>query len=661
MSNLSPAVAERDPSTESSVAKLTLPEDLEPIVSIEGITEYRLRNGLRVLLLPDTSKQTITVNITYLVGSRHESYGETGMAHLLEHLMFKGSASHPNVMQELTDHGARPNGTTWFDRTNYYETFSASDANLEWALDLEADRMVNSFISGEDLEREKGVVSNEWEAGENDPSRVLSQRILSTAFLWHNYGKSTIGALADIKNYPLERIRAFYKTYYQPDNAVLMVAGNFAAPRALELISEKFGAIVSPDRVIPTTYTQEPTQDGERTVTLRRSGDVAEVAVVYHVPAGSHPDAPALDVLARILGDTPSGRLYKATVEPRLASSASGYHYSLHDPGVLAFDASIPDATNVPIVRETLLTTVEAIGGADAAPTEEEVERAKNQILKQIDLQLNSSERIGLGISTYVAMGDWRLLFLRRDRLRAVSVADVTRVAAAYLKSDNRTVGTFVPTTEADRAEIPQTEDLAEALAAYTGSESVSEGEVFDASPENIESRVERLQVGGIRLTLLPKQTRGAMVHAYLSLHIGDENSLRGRRTAGTLVPSMLLRGTAKHTRQQLRRHLRPPSGQCSGQRRSDRSDRPDRNDAAESCGDNFHGYNSASGADVSGRRVRASATGTDRVPSGKPERSLLRRLQRGDAVSAALRARRCPLLTGARRGGRASQRREDR
>ena len=172
----------------------TLPQGVQKVTSVEGITEYTLQNGLRVLLFPDPTKSNATVNITYLVGSRHEDYGETGMAHLLEHLMFKGSTNHTNVPKELTDHGARPNGTTWYDRTNYYETFQASDENLEWALALESDRMVNSFIRKSDLDSEMTVVRNEYEAGENSPQGILMERVLSTAFLWHNYGKSTIGS-----------------------------------------------------------------------------------------------------------------------------------------------------------------------------------------------------------------------------------------------------------------------------------------------------------------------------------------------------------------------------------------------------------------------------------------------------------------------------------
>jgi zinc protease len=253
----------------------TLPE---AVTTVEGITEYRLDNGLRVLLFPDPSKPQITVNVTYMVGSRHEGYGETGMAHLLEHLLFKGTPAHPDIVQELNERGAQPNGTTSYDRTNYFEIFPASSDNLEWALDLEADRMVNSFVAQADLESEMTVVRNEMEAGENSPLNILIERIKSTAYLWHNYGKSTIGARSDVENLPIERLQAFYRKYYQPDNAVLLVAGNFEADEALALIVEKFGSIPRPERtgsnVLYSTYTDEPTQDGERTVTLRRVGEV---------------------------------------------------------------------------------------------------------------------------------------------------------------------------------------------------------------------------------------------------------------------------------------------------------------------------------------------------------------------------------------------------
>ena len=193
------------------VASLFLEAQIKKTASVEGITEYMLENGMKVLLFPDNSSQTITVNITYLVGSRHEGYGEKGMAHLLEHMVFKGTPNHPDIPKELTARGARPNGTTWYDRTNYFETFNANDENLDWALDLEADRMVNSFIAKKDLESEFSVVRNEFESGENSPSRVLMQKVISGAYLWHNYGQSTIGNRSDIERVPIDNLKAFYK------------------------------------------------------------------------------------------------------------------------------------------------------------------------------------------------------------------------------------------------------------------------------------------------------------------------------------------------------------------------------------------------------------------------------------------------------------------
>jgi hypothetical protein len=250
------------------------PAGVRLAAEVEGIREFALANGLRVLLFPDPSKTTVTVNITYLVGSRHEGYGESGMAHLLEHLVFKGSRNHPNIPQELTAHGTRPNGSTWYDRTNYFETMDATDENLAWALDLESDRMVNCFVRAEDLASEFSVVRNEFEAGENDPRGVLLERVMSTAYLWHNYGKSTIGSRADIERVPIANLKAFYEKWYRPDNAILIVAGRLDEARTLGWIVEKFGPIANPPTPLDSTWTVEPAQDGPREVTLRRVGGV---------------------------------------------------------------------------------------------------------------------------------------------------------------------------------------------------------------------------------------------------------------------------------------------------------------------------------------------------------------------------------------------------
>jgi zinc protease len=524
----------------------------EKVTSVEGITEYRLSNGLTVLLFPDQTKPTVTVNVTYKVGSRNENYGETGMAHLLEHLMFKGSTHHTNIPQELTAHGARPNGSTWYDRTNYFETFAATDDNLKWALDLEADRMVNSFIAKKDLDSEMTVVRNEFESGENDPSRILLERVLSTAYLWHNYGHSTIGARSDIENVSIERLQAFWRTYYQPDNAVLLVAGRFDPDKTLALVQELFGKIPKPARVLQATYTIEPTQDGERSVTLRRVGDLQSLWVAFHVPAAAHPDAPAVEMLAEILGDTPSGRLHKALVETKKATSVGSFFLDLHDPGFLMWNAEVRKDSSLEDAKSTMLATVADV--VKSPPSKEEVERARATLLKSIDLMLNSADRVGLELSEWVGAGDWRLFFLNRDRIRKVTPEDIKRVAATYLKTSNRTVGEFIPTAAPERSEVPATPEVAALLKDYKGDAAIAAGEAFDPSPANIESRTTRSTLpGGLKLALLPKKTRGGTVVASMTIRYGDERSLFGRETAADLAGGMLMRGTGKHTRQQIK------------------------------------------------------------------------------------------------------------
>jgi zinc protease len=548
-----PARTAAKAASSASASALSAPEK---VVAVEGITEYRLANGLKVLLFPDPTKPTVTVNITYLVGSRNENYGETGMAHLLEHMLFKGTPAHPNIPQELTAHGTRPNASTWFDRTNYFETFQATDENLKWALELEADRMVNSYVARKDLDSEMTVVRNEFELGENDPEGILEERVLSTAYLWHNYGHSTIGARSDIENVPIERLQAFYHLYYQPDNAVLLVAGRFDEAKTLALVNQIFGRIPKPTRKLPVFYTLDPAQDGERDVTLHRVGDVQEVAAAYHVPAGSDPSSGAIDILTEILSDTPSGRLYKALVETRKATSVSGYFQPLHDPGFLMFSAEVRQDQSLDEARTALLQTLDAAAGA-APITQEEVDRARAMILKHVDLMLNNPDRVGLRLSEYIGMGDWRLFFVNRDRVRQATVEDVQGVAKAYLKPDNRTVGVFVPTAKPDRAEIPPPPDVAAMLKDYKGDAAIAAGEAFDPSPENIDARTRRSEFpDGLKIALLPKKTRGGTVVASMTLRFGNLESLKGKSTVADMAADMLMRGTTKHTRQQIQDEL---------------------------------------------------------------------------------------------------------
>ncbi len=534
---------------------VALPTGMQRVTSVEGITEYSLPNGLRVLLFPDASKETTTVNVTYTVGSRHEGYGEAGMAHLLEHMVFKGTPKHPDIPQELTAHGARPNGSTSFDRTNYYESFTATEENLDWALELESDRMVNSNIAKQDLDSEFTVVRNEFEIGENDPQGVLLERLMSTAFLWHNYGKSTIGSRSDIERVPIERLKAFYRLWYRPSNALLVVAGKFDEARTLAKIAQLFGPIVNPSEPLPSTYTTEPAQDGEREAILRRVGDVQKIGAIYHVPAGSHIDFPAVEVAGFILGDDPSGRLYKALVETKLATSVYAGPWQLHDPGVLVAGAEVRKEQSLPEVRDRLLKVVEEFG--ENPPSVEEVERARQNLLTDWDTAMRDSEWAAINLSEWSALGDWRLMFVHRDRLKTVQPSDVQRVAKAFLRRENRTAGMFIPSDKPSRAEVPDRPDVAAIVRDYKGGEPLVAGEVFDSSPAAIEARTVRAKIApGIKLVMLPKKTRGGTVNLSMSFHFGDQESLQGRTTVGSMTGSMLMRGSAKHSRQQLQDEL---------------------------------------------------------------------------------------------------------
>jgi zinc protease len=525
------------------------------LYSVEGITEYRLPNGLRVLLYPDASKPTFTVNLTFFVGSRHEGYGESGMAHLLEHMLFKGTPTHADIWKLLQERGANFNGTTWWDRTNYYEELPATADNLDFALKLEADRMVHSRIAQADLQKEFSVVRNEFEMNENDADSVLEEKMFSVAYQWHNYGKSTIGSRSDIEKVPADKLRAFYAKYYQPDNAMLIVAGKFEPGPTLDLVAREFGSIPKPSRTLERTYTQEPVQDGERAVTLRRTGDVAVVGALYHAVSGPDPDWLASDAISDILANKPSGRLYKALVAAGLASEVWSRVYPTAEPGVILAGAKVRPGGSPEKVQKVLLDTIE--GFAQTKIEEAEVERWRTSSLKNFELALTDTAAIGVALSDWAAMGDWRLFFLARDRLEQIKTADITRVAKSFLRPSNRTAGIFLPTQAPERAPAAALPDIAVALKDFKANEGADEAESFVATVENVEARTKRTSIaGGPELALLAKKTKKGAVHLNLTLRWGSAKELQNRRAAATLLGQMVLRGTKKHSYQELRDEL---------------------------------------------------------------------------------------------------------
>ncbi|MDO5506260.1 MAG: pitrilysin family protein [Pseudoxanthomonas suwonensis] len=535
---------------------VAVPRGVTANTCVEGICEYTLDNGLRVLLFPDSSKPTVTVNVTYGVGSAHENYGETGMAHLLEHLVFKGTPTHADIPGEMRKRGMSFNGTTSLDRTNYFASFPANDESLSWLLSMEADRMVNSHIARTDLDSEMTVVRNEMESGENSPVGVFFQRMRSSAFHWHNYGNSPIGNRADVENVPIENLQAFYRHWYQPDNATLIIAGRFDSATALAQIQRSFGAIPRPGRSLPVAYTTEPVQDGEREINVRRSGEMNLVGLHYHMPAATHPDTPALQVLADILGNTPNGRLHKALVEPQLAAQTLVMADAGRWPGSFGLIALAPHGGDIGKAEAILLQQVETIAATPV--TDEELAQAQRRIANAYEQSFNDVNRVGIALSETVAAGDWRLWFVQRDALAKVTAADVNRVAQRYLVPSNRTLARFIPTAAPVRADTGGAPTVASLVDGYTGRAAVAAGEAFDPSPANLAERTEVLGMGkDLKVSLLPKKTRGERVIVNATFRFNDIEAVkRSPEQAAGMAGAMLMRGSTNASREQVAQRL---------------------------------------------------------------------------------------------------------
>lgn len=546
----------------------TLPPGVQKKASVGGITEYQYPNGLRVLLYPDPANPKVTVNMVYLVGSRHEGYGETGMAHLLEHMDFIETTNGRQIKNEIVARGAAWNGTTSYDRTNYYETVPATDDNLKWALGLETDRMVNVKFTKNILDTEMTVVRNEFERGENSPQSILQERVAATAFLWHNYGKSTIGSKDDLEKVPVDRLEAFYHKYYQPDNAVLVITGRLDEAKTLQFVADSVGKLPRPTRQLDQTYTVEPAQDGERFVELRRVGQNPSLIVAYHSPAAGHPDAAAFQVLTGIMsgggggrggrggGGGAEGRLTKALVDNKLADSAGMRFEQLHDPGLVEFTASLNRDQSLDAAKKAILDTIAGI--VAEPPTKQEVDRVKAGMLRNLENALSDAQSLGVNVlTTPISQGDWRLMFLQHDRLQKVTPEDLVRVAKTYFKASNRTVGYYIPDANPDRTVVPDTPDLGATLANYKSSVTIKQGEAFDPSPSNIEKRVTRSKLpNGMKIVMLSKQTENSRVSAVIELRFGDAATLKGRNSAAQFAGALLMRGTKNRTPQQIRDEL---------------------------------------------------------------------------------------------------------
>lgn len=429
------------------------------ITELDGITEYRLdANGLKVLLLPQTSAPVVAFMVVYRVGSRNEAVGHTGATHLLEHMLFKGTPSYnkrngTQIAAVLQKQGAVYNADTWYDRTRYYEMLPSDQ--LELAIHLEADRMRNSFIADEDRQSEMTVVRNELERGENEPSRVLDQRLWAVAFREHPYHHPTIGWRSDVEGIPTERLKEFYDVYYHPNNAAAILVGDFDEAHALHLIAKHFGHIPPSPQPIPPMYTVEPPQEGEQRIVLRRPGQLGIVEVAWRIPEAKHPDAVVLAVLDHILSAGVTARLYQALVETQLALDESAHSTHFIDPGLFTIEATLNPGVEHAEVERVIYEEVEKL--KTTAVSDAELSKAKNIINTQMVYQRDSAMSIVRGLSEAEVVTGWQDYVEFPRKVEAVTPADIQRVVQTYFIEDSRTVGWFIPKLDEDElAELPE-------------------------------------------------------------------------------------------------------------------------------------------------------------------------------------------------------------
>lgn len=527
------------------------------ITNVEGVKEYSLNNGLKVLLIPDASQSNMVVNIVYNVGSRNEGYGEKGMAHLLEHMLFKSTKNLGDIKKMLSSKGGNANGTTWLDRTNYYEVFPSNDENLKWSIEMEADRMVNATILQTDLDKEFSVVRNEFEIGENRPERVLQERIVSTAYLWHNYGNSTIGSKEDIERVKANTLRVFYEKYYQPDNATLIVAGKFDEQKALQYIGQYFGAVPRPKRVLDKTHTIEPSQDGEKFVELKRAGDSKNMGVLYHTVPYADKDYAALDALGEVLTADPSGYLYKALVETQKVSSLYFWQPTVRDASYMYFELSVANDKDIKATQDIVRAELDKI--TTIKYTDQDLARAKAKIIKEIESIKNNTISYAINLTEIIGAGDYRLGYLYRDAVEKLTKEDLQRVAEKYFRSNNRTVGIFNPSKDEQRIKpVEYTDEQIVALTKdYKGKALEKEVANFEASIKNLKQNLtEGKLANGLKYGVIKKEIKGGKVQATFNFPVSNEKDLAGKSNVGDIMAELLKTGTKTRTKEQIQDRL---------------------------------------------------------------------------------------------------------
>jgi len=418
-----------------------------------AVTEATLENGLRVLVQDDPRNPIVAVQVFYRVGSRNERPGATGLAHFLEHMMFKGTPTYGRgqISRLIEENGGRENAYTTKDLTSYYTNIAAD--KLDLVLRIEADRMRHLLLDAAEIDSERKVVMEERRMrSEDDPDGLVSEAMSSLAFVAHPYRWPIIGWMSDIARINRAELRAFYDTYYLPNNAIVVIAGDVRAPAALAMVRRHFAAVRRGPAPPPVTAVEPPAIDERRLVVRREQAQLPVVNIAWHVPNHTSPDAPALELLSTLLSSGRTSRLYQKLVyEKRMVLGAGGdYSYFSLDPSLFWFYAApLPDQAPE-AVEQALVDEIERLK-QEVVP-EEELARARNQIEASFVWQQDSVFSRASVLGRFEMLGSWRLLDDYLPRLRAVTAADLQRVARTYFPLDRRNVSILLPAAPATPA-----------------------------------------------------------------------------------------------------------------------------------------------------------------------------------------------------------------
>jgi len=408
----------------------------------DEVTEHLLSNGLKVLIKEVHAAPVASCYIWYKVGARNERPGITGISHWVEHMLFKGTPSFPKeeLKRVIERNGGQWNGFTSTDYTAYFETLPAD--KIELGIHLEADRMHNSIFDEDEVGRERTVVLSEREGAENHPQFLLREEVQATAYKAHPYQWGIIGWKSDLQSITREDLYNYYRDYYAPNNATLVLVGDFDTDDILKKADKYFGGICA-GKPVPHPRTTEPEQYGERRVIVRKAGNLAHINIAYHVPAVGHEDIYPLSVLQAVLSQGRSSRLYKAIVHQELATSASFYVGITIDPGLAWLNAEANASTTPDKVEEALIAEIEKVQSKFVA--DDELTRAINQAEANFIYAQDSVSRQASGLGYYETIASYKYVYTYLDNIRKVTKEDIQRVAAKYLLADNRTVGYFIP------------------------------------------------------------------------------------------------------------------------------------------------------------------------------------------------------------------------